>query len=631
MRCIAFLLLCIVQHTGLAADSIALPSAATPGGATPRAGETPFPSRTNPNIFLIPPVMDRPLGIDQGGRVLVRKFILRGVIDHPQYGIYADEVNAIVEQLRQSRQKIDKTVVEGFTDKEITQGAELLRSLVDRPSDQLSPEDIARIKTVINKLRADKLSRSLTIGRLQQISDEITRYYRQRGFILARAYIPAQTVVNQEVVIQVIEGTLEQVTVENNKRYSSELLRRPFEDALGKPVVKNTIEGGLLRLTDYPGLSVFGVLKPGTETGDSILDLNVQQERTWSATVHTDNYGSKYTGAYRLGVDAAWNNPTGAADMLSANIINTFSPSNGHYGAVNYERPMFGPKNNVGVSVAHYAFDLGADLAALGIQGTSDIADLHYRRSFSRGRQFNNHALLSLSREVAKVKPPIDSTDNLTVLSLGYGFDSVDTRHGGVNSLSVQLHQGIGGFLGAMAANDAPESSRHGADGKQAGGDFTKLYFRFQRLQTLSPRQNLLLNLNAQYSPDLLTSVEQLPLGGPGSIRGYPVSQLLVDKGITASLEWDVAAPGFAKRSAFLNRTWGDILQFAAFADGARGWLNKPLSNERSDVYLRSIGLGVRFNLDRFNARLDVAHPVGRAAVDAVDNMQVYGEAGYRF
>ncbi len=631
LRLFVLLLLCLLQHAGYAADSISLPSAATPGGASPRAGEAAPAPGERPNIFLIPPMMDRPLGLKEGDRLLVRQFSLRGVIDHPEYGIYADEVRAIVEQLRQSRQKIDKTAVDGFTDKELSQGAELLRNLVDSSSDQLSEDDIARIKAVIDKLRSDKLSRSLTIGQLQEIANEITRYYRQRGFILARAYIPAQTVVDQVVVIQVIEGTLEQVSVENNRRYASGLLRRPFEDVLGKPVVKDSIESGLLRLTDYPGLTVFGVLKPGAETGSSVLQLNVQRERAWTAALHMDNYGSNYTGDYRLGLDAAWNNPTGAADVLSANLINTFSPSNGHYGSLNYERPLFGPKNSVGLGVAHYAFDLGADLAALGIQGSSDIADIYYRRSFSRGRQFNNHALISLSRKVAKVKPPIDTTDNLTVISLEYGFDSVDTRYAGVNSMTLQLDRGIGGFLGAMPAKNAPDSSRHGADGEQAGGEFSKASARFQRLQTITAHQTLLLKINAQYSADLLTSVEQLPLGGPGSVRAYPVSQLLVDKGIAGSVEWDVAAPGFAERPAFFNRNWGDILQLAVFADGARGWLNKPLKNERGNAYLRGVGLGVRFTVRRFSAHLDVARPTGSAAVDAVDNTQVYGEVGYRF
>lgn len=629
---IAGLLLLGVCRPGFAAVPIPLPGAATPGGAAPHPREAAPTPAEPPNVFLIPPVMDRPLGLDEGQRLLVRGFTLRGVIDHPQYGIYADEVRGIVEQLRRSRQKMDNTsVVDGFTDKELAQGAALLRGLVDRPSDQLGADDIARIKSVIDKLRSDKLSRSLTIGRLQQIANEVTRYYRRRGFILARAYIPAQTVVDQMVVIQVIEGTLERVTVENNKRYGSELLQQPFAGMLGKPVVKGSIEGGLLRLTDYPGLTVFGVLKPGSEAGGSVLGLNVQRERAWEATLHADNYGSKYTGEYRLGVDAAWNNPTGAADMLSAHLIQTFSPNNGHYGSLNYQRPVFGAKNSVGIGYAHYAFDLGADLAALGIQGTSDIADLYYRRSFARGRQFNNHARLSLSRKVAKVKPPIDSTDNLTVISLEYGFDSVDTRHAGVNSMSVQLAKGIGGLLGAMAAKDAPDSSRHGADGKQAGGDFAKLFVRFQRLQTLTRHQTLLLNINGQYSPDLLTSVEQLPLGGPGSVRAYPVSQLLVDKGVAGSLEWDVAAPGFAERPAFFNRTWGDILQLAVFADGACGWLNKPLSSERGNAYLRGMGVGLRFAVGAFNARLDMARPIGSAAVDAVDQTQFYGEMSYHF
>ena len=193
-----------------------------------------------------------------------------------------------------------------------------------------------------------------------------------------------------------------------------------------------------------------------------------------------------------------------------------------------------------------------------------------------------------------------------------------------VNVGLLRLSQGIGGFLGSMKASDDPNASRLGGSGKHAGGNFSKLEFRYDHLRRFTANQTLIATLSGQYSNDLLSSMEQMALGGPTSVRAYPISEYLVDSGYFGSLEWTIGAPGFADKRAYGDYTWGKLLQVAVFADIAGGTINDPLPTDRPSVSISGVGVGLRINSARFSARLDVAKPVTGVSGQNVKDIQAY-------
>src|SRR3546814_11300252 len=75
--------------------------------------------------------------------------------------------------------------------------------------------------------------------------------------------------------------------------------------------------------------------------------------------------------------------------------------------------------------------------------------------------------------------------------------------------------------------------------------DFWSLRLSFVRMQYLTRSQRLYLKLNGQYSDDVLVPMEQFALGGPDSVRAYPISDALGDRGYHVAVEYQVDAPGF--------------------------------------------------------------------------------------
>ena len=518
----------------------------------------------------IPAVIDRPLGIDEGPRIRVSRFLLLGAADYPRWGVRVAEIEALLEARR-----AHAAAAGGFT-----------------------------------------------IGRLQALADEVSGYYRERGLSLAYAILPVQQVEDGEVALQVFDGRLGGVLVEGNTLYEGALLRKPFQELVGQPVAGARIESALLRVTDYPGLSAFGVFQPGQRVGEADLMLKVQEERRVEGSLRLDNQGTRRTGRVRVRPVIEWNNPTGGADRLRFAGQSAYNPENQRYWSAEYRRPL-GRDYGIGFLLERNAFDVGGALASQEVAGETRNEGLYLERSLLRGRQRNLSAELRMMRKdslTTRGMTPV-SEDRLAVLQLRLEYDSVDIERRGLNFAYLTLARGFNDLLGAMGdgASGAARArtprgpSRRGGSGRYAGGQFQKAVFGYTRLQTLTPHHSLLLRSELQTSADLLSPLEQFSMGGPESVRAYGVSELLWDRAAFLSAEYLIDAPFIAGRRAFGSRTWGELLQFSLFLDYAIGKLNDPLPQDASSYEgYGGAGWSLRLNVPgRLASRLMMAWSLG--------------------
>ncbi|MCX7059188.1 MAG: hypothetical protein NTZ79_19035, partial [Proteobacteria bacterium] len=125
-----------------------------PGAAQPLPPAMPSVIRpVDESLLSVPPVVDRPLGLDEGPRIIVSRFVLQGAADHSDKGL----------SLASLQQALDRALkaqpVEGYT-----------------------------------------------VNQLQKVADQLSVAYRAKGYVLTQAFIPAQDVKNGEVHVQVLEG-----------------------------------------------------------------------------------------------------------------------------------------------------------------------------------------------------------------------------------------------------------------------------------------------------------------------------------------------------------------------------------------------------------------------------------------
>ena len=302
--CLAALMCC----TPLLAQ---VPPGATPGGALPRVEPAVQPAARSGDLFDIPRVYDRPLGLEEGPHIVVKSFKLRGAEDRPVHHV-----------------------------------------------------SVAEVQTLLDAARTTQPAQGFSINQLQEAANKVAAYYREHGYILAQAFVPAQQVTNGEVVVQVMEGRLADVVVEGNKGYSTDTLRRPFSSLIGAPLDKDSIESALLTLTNYPGVTAFGVLGAGHDVGTTNLTLRVQSEDRFRVESVFDNYGTQFAGEYRGQVTLTFNDPLHQADRLKLTGLyarsSGGSDSHGAYGGLDYEIPLFSPNDSLRVVHLTNAYNVAA-------------------------------------------------------------------------------------------------------------------------------------------------------------------------------------------------------------------------------------------------------------------------------
>ncbi len=562
--------------------------AISPGGVDPsRQDEISLPQKS-PEYFPIPPVQERPLDINEGPKVNITAIRLTGVVEHEDISL--DSLSHLTKKI---------------------------------------------LAEQIALSRKETQSSALTIGQIQFIADKLTQYYRQKGYILAQAYLPPQKVQDGSVLIKIIEGQLGAVSVRGNEIYDQDIYKKPFQPSIHTAVNKYEMERLLLLINDFPGFAVTGSFKRGSRPGTTDLELLVQDEDRFGGFIRYDNYGSEYTGDRRTLVGMHVNGLFKQVNQLNFQVLKADSPSNSDYYAVNFEQLVFDEATYLGFSYNTNDYTIGRVAQALGITGDSETTELYLRRAFIRSREHNIYGRLSLAGKRATSESEFGvrlAKDKLTVLSGQLIYDGIDERFNGINMIDLSYHRGLGDTLGSMDGSGDESAGRRGGSGDYAGGDFDRWNLNIARVQSLPYDQSLIFKLNSQYSDDLLTSLEQFQLGGPNSVRAYPVSEYLSDKGYLVSLEWNVGLPLVGDYNAFAGRKWRDIINLSFFYDSTKGWINDPLSFQKDSIKLEGYGFAVQLKeIYGVLGRFYMAKPVGKPEPSNDRDPQYYFELSYHF
>lgn len=583
----------------LLAGPVGLPDSARPGAVRPGEDRSKIPEGPPAEVLEVPPVIDRPFDPDECPCAVVQEFRLLNAEDMPEFDVNLEEINGLLSE------KIAQQPEGGFS-----------------------------------------------IGQLQAVANEIRAYYRERGLILAQVVVPVQTVQGGVVDMQVLVGRLGRVIAEGNEMYSSKILEKAFGHLVGEPVSQANIEAALLRLTDYPGLTVFGVFQPGQLVGTADIVIKVQEEKRFDVAMRIDNQGTKETGQHRFRTVIDWNNITNGADRITLTVQQSYNPKNNVFKAIDYERHL-ARGYKIGAFGNANKFQLGGEFRLQNIRAETEQKGVYLEKSFIRSRQqnFSTEFGVTLKESTTDTGFAPTNRDRLTVFSLTADYDSVDTfsiggegTGGGINFASLELSRGVNDLFGAMGSSSeaalrpfGTRPSRQGGPPRNrfAAGQFTKLFATYTRLQTLTRHQSLLFRAEWQWSDDILVPIEQYSAGGPENVRGFAVADILWDRAFFFSLEYIINAPFIADKPAFENRTWGELLQFSLFYDMAIGRLNEPLVTEQQGYdNIRSLGFGLQFNLPgEIESRFLTAWAVGseRDEVGNERTPQFWGDITYRF
>ena len=246
----------------------------------------------------IPAVKFRSPDPTEGPRLAVTEFRIQGLVEYPKMGITRDALKTLSERIRFDLMGEGKLLESGYTIDELGEVSDMLGKIEeDTTGRHVEPVDVQRLVWLI---RDQREKRGITLGQIETVANTVTKFYRERGFVLAKAYIPKQEVRDGVVNLTLLLGMLGDVQISGNKLYGTKILSSVFDDMLGKPVTNAAIEEKLFLINDSPGIFVDGHFEPGYQVGDTRLNVTVKEETRYNANVRVDNHGTDETGLYRI-------------------------------------------------------------------------------------------------------------------------------------------------------------------------------------------------------------------------------------------------------------------------------------------------------------------------------------------
>ncbi len=180
----------------------------------------------------------------------------------------------------------------------------------------------------LNGVVADFVGRNISLAELLQASAAIRKFYTDRGYLIAGAFIPELGNESLDpqgaiVTIQVVEGTIEQIRVSGDDRFASYVQSR-LQRAT-RPVLQEQrlIEALRLLQADRRIRTISAVLNPGTEPNTRILEVQIATNPAFSGSVELNNQRSPLVGRLERRIDLRQANLLGLGDDLSVFYANT--------------------------------------------------------------------------------------------------------------------------------------------------------------------------------------------------------------------------------------------------------------------------------------------------------------------
>ena len=396
------------------------------------------------------------------------------------------------------------------------------------------------------------VGREVSLGDLRKAAAGITSLYRDKGYFLARAYVPAQEISGGVVRMAVLEGRYDRVAAKGSPRLDSERAQKVLDSngvAAGQPVERNRLERSLILLEQQAGAPAQALLQPGATIGTSYMEIDTPSGPLFSGSLGADNYGAYYTGQARATASLALNSPLGIGDRGSVWLAHSTGAD-----AVfaSYQVPVGYDGLTLGASAAYYTYQLCCQFTALDRAGDAAVFGVQARYPLLLSQRSIMYAGLSLERKRLTDTWVGGDLDDKRVNVASLSLDGITMALAGQTRYRFAL---TGGDLDLKGPADYIKVNAATID---TAGHYAKLWGQVEFQQPLASWNFLTLRLSGQAASRNLDSSEKFLLGGFSGVRAYPEGEAAGDNAWLARLDWVIpvtaaALPGKAAVRAFVD------------------------------------------------------------------------------
>ena len=446
--------------------------------------------------------------------------------------------------------------------------------------------------------------KALSMSDIEQAASAVTALFRQRGYLVARAYVPKQDASAGTLTIRVIVGQYGKVSIQNHSRVRDERVAGYFSAFGGeRAITRADLERVMLLVNDLPGAAMPKLsISPGAAPGTSDFDVEVGEGPRFGGYVRFDNLGSHYTGVNRLSVGGDYLSPFRLGDKLSFSAMS--SESGGLLnGRAAYALPLGSHGLQGELAWGRTTYQLGQAYADLDATGYADTAELTLSYPLLRGRERN--LVLSLNLANRHMRDELRSVDDVTTKRANAASFLVNhERFGQLFGLDGYASVGGGLTLGYLSVGDDAHRASNIA-GVDSVGRYGKVSLSASGRLSLTDKLSVSSSVSMQkalFDKNLDTS-EQLTISGTSGVMAFEQAAS-GDNGYVLGLEARYTLP----RMGGIDHAIGAFVNHGYVALQNNSWVSTA---GHGTVEISDAGLAYTLAYAKFYARIQTAYVVG--------------------
>ncbi|PRM15685.1 Heme/hemopexin transporter protein HuxB precursor [Haemophilus influenzae] len=448
--------------------------------------------------------------------------------------------------------------------------------ILDQNNQEVAADELAHIlKNYVGK--------EVSLSDLSNLANEISEFYRNNNYLVAKAILPPQEIEQGTVKILLLKGNVGEIRLQNHSALSNKFVSRLSNTTVNTSefILKDELEKFALTMNDVPGVNAGLQLSAGKKVGEANLLIKINDAKRFSGYVSVDNQGNKYTGRYRLAAGTKVNNLTGWGDELKLDLLSS-NQANLKNARIDYSSLIDGYSTRFGVTANYLHYKLGGNFKSLQSQGHSHNLGAYLLHPTIRTPNFRlstkvsfNHQNLTDEQQAVSVK------QKRKINSLTVGIDgSWNLIKDGTTYFSLST-------LFGNLANQTNEKQHYTPEDFQPKSHFTVYNYRLSHEQILPKSFAFNIGINGQFADKTLESSQKMLLGGLSGVRGHQAGAASVDEGHLIQTEFKHYLPVFSQSvlvsSLFYDYGFGKSYKHSQF-------LAKGVKNS---VKLQSVGAGL--------------------------------------
>lgn len=428
------------------------------------------------------------------------------------------------------------------------------------------------------------------------ILQTITNYYIDAGYVTSRASLVTDQNIKESKILQVkiIEGTIEDIELNNKKFNESGRLITAFPGAIGSVLNVKNLEQGISQMNRLASSDITMTLWPGKQVGSTKImlrdSIKEQEKDKVRVSVHYDNYGQDSTGKDRIRLTSEYDNMLSLNDSWTSHIITSRDTN-----AVTLASTIPYGYWTMSLSSSYSEFLSVIDRTAE-MFGTTWNHDIGIDRVVNRTRERETRLKASLNvKETERILNDIAlQPQPLSVMRLG--ATHTERQENAIWYMDMTYSKGLT-ILGALE-----DSANTGSQTPKA--QFNKLDGGITYIHIMNQGGYIQSALRGQYAFDTLYGSEQIHLGDNATVRGFTNSPISGDTGLYTRNDWYIALPDTVK--SWMQKHKGIDISPYILADG--GVTTLDFTNDKE--WIAGIGTGIRFSYKRMSGEAVIATPV---------------------